>query len=188
VGTLICFLLAFIYGGIRPDVVKKAVLSSLKITVMMFIILSGATGFSEILAYTGATQNLVEIATHVNLSPMGILIVMQLILIVLGTYLESLAIMMITTPIYMPIIRNLGFDPYWFCAIFLINMEMATISPPYGLVLFTMKGVAPSHTMTDVFKASIPFNLLDIVALGLVMIFPQIALYMPHLIKGLRGF
>jgi len=183
VGTFICFILAFIYGGIRPDVVKKAVVSSLRVTVMMFIILSGATGFSEILAYTGATQNLVEIVTHLHLAPMGILIVMQLILIVLGTFLESLAIMMITIPIYMPIIKTLGFDPFWFCAIFLINMELATISPPYGLVLFTMKGVAPHHTMTDVFKASIPFNILDALALALVMAFPQIALFLPHLIK-----
>jgi len=149
---------------------------------MIFIILSGATGFSEILAYTGATQNLVEMVTHMSLPPMGILIMMQIVLIVLGTFLESLAIMMITIPIYMPIIKTLGFDPYWFCAIFLINMELATISPPYGLVLFTMKGVAPHHSMTDIFKASIPFNILDALALALVMIFPSIALYLPHLI------
>lgn len=183
VGALICFILAFAYKGVRIDILKKAVVVTLKVTVMMFIILSGATGFSEILAYTGATQNLVEIVTHLNLPPMGILIVMQLVLIVLGTFLESLAIMMITIPIYMPIIKTLGFDPFWFCAIFLINMELATISPPYGLVLFTMKGVAPHHTMTDVFKASIPFNILDAFALALVMAFPQIALFLPHLMK-----
>jgi len=183
VGALICFILAFAYKGVRIDILKKAVVVTLKVTVMMFIILSGATGFSEILAYTGATQNLVELVTHLNLPPMGILIVMQLVLIVLGTFLESLAIMMITIPIYMPIIKTLGFDPFWFCAIFLINMELATISPPYGLVLFTMKGVAPHHTMTDVFKASIPFNILDALALALVMAFPQIALFLPHLMK-----
>ncbi len=183
VGALICFILAFIYRGIRPDLLKKAVSSSLKVTVMMFMILSGATGFSEILAYTGATTNLVEIVSHLNMSPMGILIVMQLILIVLGTFLESLAIMMITIPIYIPVIKNLGFDPYWFCAIFLINMELATISPPYGLVLFTMKGVAPKYSMSDIFKASIPFNILDAIALALVMIFPNIALFLPKLLK-----
>lgn len=183
VGALICFILAFAYKGVRTDILKKALVVTLKVTVMMFIILSGATGFSEILAYTGATQNLVELVTHLNLPPMGILIVMQLVLIVLGTFLESLAIMMITIPIYMPIIKTLGFDPFWFCAIFLINMELATISPPYGLVLFTMKGVAPHHTMTDVFKASIPFNILDAFALALVMAFPQIALFLPHLMK-----
>jgi tripartite ATP-independent transporter DctM subunit len=183
VGSLVCLILAFIYKGFRPDILKKAVLDTLKITVMMFMILSGATGFSEILAYTGATTNLVEMVTHLDLSPMGVLIVMQLILIVLGTFLESLAIMMITIPIYLPIIKTLGFDPYWFCAIFLINMELATISPPYGLVLFTMKGVAPNHTMKDIFKASIPFNILDILALALVMVFPGIALWLPHLLK-----
>ena len=182
VGALICFAIAFCYKGFRFDILKKAVVHALKVTVMIFIILSGATGFSEILAYTGATQNLVEMVTHMSLPPMGILIMMQIVLIVLGTFLESLAIMMITIPIYMPIIKTLGFDPYWFCAIFLINMELATISPPYGLVLFTMKGVAPHHSMTDVFKASIPFNILDALALALVMIFPSIALYLPHLI------
>jgi len=183
VGSLVCFILAFVYKGIRPDIFKKALLSCLKITVMMLMILSGATGFSEILAYTGATTNIVEIVTHLNLSPMGILIAMQIILIVLGTFLESLAIMMITIPIYLPIIKTLGFDPYWFCAIFLINMELATISPPYGLVLFTMKGVAPNYSMKDIFKASIPFNILDVLALALVMIFPGIALWLPHLVK-----
>jgi tripartite ATP-independent transporter DctM subunit len=183
VGCLVCFILAFIYGGIRLDILRQALLSSFKITVMMLMILSGATGFSEILAYTGATTNLVEIVTHLHLAPMGILIAMQVILILLGTFLESLAIMMITIPIYLPIIKSLGFDPYWFCAVFLINMELATISPPYGLVLFTMKGVAPNYTMKDIFKASIPFNILDALALGLVMVFPSIALWLPHLLK-----
>lgn len=183
VGALVCFLLAFLYGGIKPHIIKEATLHSLRVVVMMFVILSGASGFSELLAYTGATTNLVEMVSRFNLPPIGILIVMQVILIILGTYLESLAIMMITIPIYMPIARNLGFDPYWFCAIFLINMELATISPPYGLVLFTMKGVAPNYTMTDVFKASIPFNILDTIALILVMVFPQIALFIPHILK-----
>jgi tripartite ATP-independent transporter DctM subunit len=183
VGALICFILAFVYKGFKFDLLKKALVHSLKVVVMIFVILSGATGFSEILAYTGATQHLVEMVKHINLPPMGILIVMQLILILLGTYLESLAIMMITIPIYMPIIKTLGFDPYWFCAIFLINMELATISPPYGLVLFTMKGVAPHRTMNDVFKASIPFNILDAIALALVMAFPGIALFLPNLLR-----
>ncbi len=183
VGSLVCFILAFCYKGIQPAIIKKALLSCLKITVMMLMILSGATGFSEILAYTGATARIVEVVTHMQLSPMGVLIAMQIILIVLGTFLESLAIMMITIPIYMPIIKTLGFDPYWFCAIFLINMELATISPPYGLVLFTMKGVAPGYSMKDIFKASIPFNILDVLALALVMIFPGIALWLPHLMK-----
>lgn len=183
VGAFVCFILAFIYRGIRPDLLKKALQASFRVTVMMFMILSGATGFSEILAYTGATTNLVQIVSHLHMSPMAILIVMQFILLVIGTFLESLAIMMITIPIYMPIIKNLGFDPYWFCAIFLINMELATISPPYGLILFTMKGVAPQYSMRQIFSASIPFNLLDALAIALVMIFPSIALYLPSLVK-----
>jgi tripartite ATP-independent transporter DctM subunit len=183
VGALVCFVLAFIYKGFKFDLFKKALVNSLKIVAMIFIVLAGATNFSELLAYTGATQNLVEVVQHLELPAMGIVVVMQIILIVLGTFLESLAMVMIAIPIYMPIIQNLGFDPYWFCIIFLINMELATISPPYGLVLFTMKGIAPHHTMGDIFRGSIPFNLLDVLALILIMIFPSIALFIPHLVK-----
>jgi len=84
----------------------------------------------------------------------------------------------------MPIIRDLGFNPLWFGAIMLLNMEMATISPPFGLVLFVMKGVAPEDTsMGDIYKAALPFLACDAVAMGLIMLFPSLALYLPGLMK-----
>ena len=102
----------------------------------------------------------------------------------MGTFMEPLTIMMVTLPIYMPIIHNLGFNPLWFGAIMLINMEMATTSPPFGLVLFVMKGVAPSDTtMGDIYKAGLPFLACDAVAMGLIMAFPALALYLPSLMK-----
>jgi TRAP-type mannitol/chloroaromatic compound transport system permease large subunit len=94
--------------------------------------------------------------------------------------MEPLTIMMVTLPIYMPVVQNLGFDPIWFGTIMLINMEMATTTPPFGLVLFVMKGVAPPDTtMSDIYKAGLPFLLCDAVAMGLVMAFPWLALYLP---------
>jgi TRAP-type C4-dicarboxylate transport system permease large subunit len=108
---------------------------------------------------------------------------MQFILILLGTFMEPLSILMVALPIYMPIIKQLGFNPLVFCSVLLINMEMATISPPDGLVLYTMKAVAPHHSMGEIYKASIPFVILDAVAMTLIMIFPQISLFLPAIAK-----
>lgn len=183
VGALVCFILAFLYKGIQPTVVKKAIMSSVRITVMMFMILTGATAFSQLLAYTGASSNLVSLATQLPFPPILVIIIMQFILILLGTFMEPLSILMVALPIYMPIIKQLGFNPLVFCSILLINMEMATISPPVGLVLYTMKAVAPHHTMGEIYRASVPFVILDIIAMALIMIFPDIALFLPSIAK-----
>jgi tripartite ATP-independent transporter DctM subunit len=183
VGALVCFILAFFYKGFRGEILKNAIVNSVKITVMMFMILSGASAFSQLLAYTGATQNLVQLAIGLPLPPMAVLILMQFVLILLGTFMEPLSILMVALPIYMPIIRHLGINPLPFCSVLLINMEMATISPPDGLVLYTMKAVAPHHSMGEIYKASIPFVILDIVAMAIIMIFPQISLFLPAIAK-----
>jgi tripartite ATP-independent transporter DctM subunit len=183
VGALVCFILAFLYKGIKKDIVKKAIVSSVRITVMMFMILTGATAFSQLLAYTEASSNLVSLATNLPLSPIVVIIIMQFILILLGTFMEPLSILMVALPIYMPILRQLGFNPLVFCSVLLINMEMATISPPDGLVLYTMKAVAPHHSMGEIYKASIPFVILDIIAMAILMIFPQISLFLPSIAK-----
>jgi tripartite ATP-independent transporter DctM subunit len=184
VGALVCFILAFIYKGIQPTIVKKAIMNSVRITVMMFMILTGATAFSQLLAYTEASSNLVSLATQLSLPPVLVIIIMQFILILLGTFMEPLSILMVALPIYMPIIKSLGFNPLVFCSVLLINMEMATISPPDGLVLYTMKAVAPHHSMGKIYKASIPFVLIDMVAMAIIMMFPQIALFLPSIAKG----
>ena len=182
-GALVCFVLAFLYKGFRGDILKKSIMNSVKITVMMFMILSGAQAFSQLLAYTGASSNLVSLATKAPLSPITLIIIMQFILILLGTFMEPMSILMVALPIYMPIIRQLGINPLAFCSVLLINMEMATISPPDGLVLYTMKAVAPQYSMSEIYKAAIPFCIIDAIAMAVVMIFPDIALFLPSLAK-----
>jgi TRAP-type C4-dicarboxylate transport system permease large subunit len=97
--------------------------------------------------------------------------------------MEPASMLMVALPIYMPILRQLGINPLVFGAVLLINMEMATISPPDGLVLYTMKAVAPQYSMKDIYKDSIPFVFIDIVAMAVVMIFPKIATFLPSLTK-----
>jgi len=179
-GTLGTFLLAWIYGGLSWDMTKNSMLSSLRITVMLLMIITGSTAFAQILAFTGATSGLAQIATAAKdtLGPMTVVVIMQLILIVMGMFMEPLSIMMLTVPIYFPVIKAFGYDEIWFGAIMLLNMEMATISPPFGLNLFVMKAVAPAGTtMGQVYAASIPFLLLDLIVMGLLLAFPGLILW-----------
>ena len=182
-GALGTFVLARIYGGLTWNMAKDSMMSSLRITVMLLMIITGSTAFSQILAFTGATTGLAEIATSGKdiLGPMTIVVIMQLILIAMGMFMEPLSIMMLTVPIYFPVIKAFGYNEIWFGAIMLLNMEMATISPPFGLNLFVMKGVAPKGTtMGQVYAASVPFLLLDLVVMALLLAFPELILWIPE--------
>jgi len=183
-GALGCFALAAAYRLLTWQVLKETLTATLQTSGMVFLIFVSAIAFSQILAFTGATSGIVKLALAVPMPPIVLMIVMQLILVVMGMFLESMCIMMITLPIYMPVVTALGFDPMWFAVMFLINAEIAPISPPFGLCLFVMKGVAtPDTTMKDIYLASIPFVGLQIIAIGLVMAFPILALWLPGLMR-----
>ena len=109
---------------------------------------------------------------------------MQAMLIFMGMFMEGVSMMMITVPIFMPIVKALGWDPVWWGAIVLLNIEMGTTTPPFGVCLFVMKGVAPPDTtMGDIYRAVIPFLLCDLIIMALMMVFPQISLWLPGLMR-----
>jgi tripartite ATP-independent transporter DctM subunit len=179
-GVMTTAILITLYGKMNWGVVKKSLESTLQITVMMFMILTGSTAFSQILAFTGASKGLVELVVGYHLPPILIVIVMQSLLVFLGTFMEQVSIMMISFPIFLPIIRVLGFDLIWFCLLVLINMEVGMKTPPFGLCLFVMKGVVPPETSTiDIYKAVVPFILIDLFAMLIILFFPPIATYLP---------
>ena len=159
---------------------KKASLDAVEITAMVFLIIAGSTAFSQILAFSGVSRELIEVVTKADISPILILFGMLLTTLVLGTFMEQIAIMMITLPVYMPVVRALGFDDVWFGILMLINIEIALTTPPFGMICFVMKGVSPPDTtMTDVYWAAMPFILCDVIAIALIMIFPQIVTFLP---------
>lgn len=172
------------YKRLTYGIIRKSVESTLRITVMMFMILTGSTAFSQILAFTGASRGLVELVVSIPFSDIMIVGVMQLLMIVLGTFMEPVSIMMITFPVYMPIVNAFGFDPIWFGLLTLINMEIGMKTPPFGMVLFVMKGVVPPKTtMMDIYRSVTPFVTIDMVAMLLIMVFPVIATILPSLMK-----
>lgn len=182
-GALGCLLLSWAYGGLNRRMLAESLKSTLGVTVMMLMIITGSTAFSQILAFTGASSGLVEAATSLNLSPIWLVVAMQAVLMVMGCFMEPLSIMMLTIPIFFPIVKALGLSEIWFGAIMLLNMELATITPPFGLVLFVVKGVAPKGTtLTQVYRAALPFIFCETAVMGLLIAFPALITSVPAMI------
>jgi tripartite ATP-independent transporter DctM subunit len=183
-GALFCFLLVACYGKLTWQVLKKSIAAATTISVMVFVILTGSAAFSQILAFTGITVGLTELALAWSEHPILILIAMQLVLLLLGMLIEQTSIVMITTPIYFPIVSAFGWDPVWFGAIMLLNLEMATISPPFGLSLFVMKGItSKTTTMGDIYRAALPFVALNLLVMAIMIAVPSTVLWLPTLMR-----
>lgn len=183
-GTGGTIFLTAIYRQFTLKVMKKAIDGTLRTTVMIFLILVGSTAFSQILAFSGAGTTITELTVKLPLSPTQLVIAMQFIVIILGCFMDQLSILMITLPIFMPIIQKIGFNEMLFVIMLLINVEMAGKTPPFGMSLFVMKGVAPSSVTTmDIYKSVFPFVLCDMLVVGLLLFFPFFALWLPGLMK-----
>jgi len=155
-------------------------MNTVRVSASLYMIITGATTFSQILSFSGATRGLSSYIAGWQLPPIMIVISMMLLLLVFGTFMTNVGMIMITMPIFMPIINALGMDPVWFGVLVLINMEMAAVTPPVGMMLFVMKGVSPQGTsMADVYKAGFPFFGCDLVAMAIILAFPILALWLP---------
>src|SRR5699024_4864022 len=185
-GALGTIVLSYFYGGLTWRKLWESLTGMMRSSVMIFMIIIGSTTFGQILSFTGVTQGLVEVVSELNLTPILILICIQIVLLLLGLFIEPLSIMMMTLPVLIPISNTLGFDPLWFGAIMLLNMQLATITPPFGMDLFAMKGVLPKETnvtMIDIYKSVIPFILLNLLLMILMIAFPSLTLWLPTFVK-----
>ena len=181
-GALACFILALIYRKINWPMLKKTFSGTLKITVMMFTILTGSQAFSQILAYSGATAGLAKFTSGLPIHPIIVMMLMQFVILVLGTFMEPVSIMMISMPIFIPIIKSFGFSDIWFALITLINMEISMKTPPFGFLLFVMRGIVPYDVkMSDIYKATFPFVVIDIIGICILMMWPGVALWLPNI-------
>ncbi len=181
-GTFITLVLAALYRRLNRSVLVGAVSSATALSIMVLIILTGSAGFSQLLSFAGVTTEITRFATNLPVHPLVLLILMQLVVMVMGMFLEQTSIVLVTIPIFLPVIKTLGWDPIWFGTIMMLNLEMATITPPFGLSLFVMKGIAPPDvTIGDIYKAALPFIAINLFLMGLMIAFPQIVLGLPNL-------
>jgi len=147
--------------------------------VILFIIV-GATTFSQILSFSGATNGLVRLVQDAALSPWMVLAIMMGILLVLGCFLDQVSMMLITLPFYLPLAQHFQFDMLWFGVMFLICMQLGLLTPPFGMLLFTMRSVAPASIQTsEIFRAVTPYVVFGLLMLGLVAAVPPLATWLP---------
>jgi tripartite ATP-independent transporter DctM subunit len=150
---------------------------ALRVTVMAFLIIMMSATFAQILAFSGASRGLIAWATSADVTPLLLLAAMFGALLVLGMFMDQLSMMLLTVPIFFPLATQLGFDPIWFAVIVLLGLEISLTTPPFGLLLFVMKGVAPPGTgMREIYLAAIPFMACALALVLLLVAFPDIAL------------
>jgi tripartite ATP-independent transporter DctM subunit len=183
-GVIACYLLAAIYRKLSLETVRISAQETVHVTVMIFFIVVGSISFSRILATTGAISMLIQWATGLDVHPILLIIATQVILLFLGAFMDPASIVMITVPVFFPLAKALGYDTLWFAVISLMNIQLGLISPPFGLDCFTMKAIVPGEvTLGDVFRSSLPFMLLGFLSMAMIMIFPQIGLWLPNLMQ-----
>ena len=154
-GTIVA---AMLYRSLTWAALMKALTGTVAVSGTILFIIIGATTFSQVLSFSGATNGIVGLVSAQGLSATVIILGMMAILLFLGCFVDQVSMMLITLPFFMPLVAQLGVDPVWFGVLFLICMQLGLLTPPFGLLLFTMKGVAPPGiTMNDVFRAALPY-------------------------------
>jgi len=182
-GGFATLFLALLYRVLTLRNLVKALRGTAAISGMILFIIVGATTFSQILSFSGASNGLAQTITGLGLPPLAVVAGMMLFLIFLGVFVEQVSMMMITLPIFMPIVQQMGIDLVWFGVMFLICMQLGLLMPPHGLLLMTMKGVAPPQvTMMHIFRAVTPFLLISLLVLALVFFAPPMAVWLPNLV------
>lgn len=183
-GSLGSVVLAALYRGLNIDMIKKSITGTLNVTLMILTIIAGSSAFSQILAYSGAGRSFVDMMVGLPLAPIWAIVSMVVIVIIMGCFMDQTSIMMITTPIFMPVVAALAFDPIWFLVLILIALEIGQLTPPVGLGLYVMKSVAPpDFSLGDVFNAATPYVVVELIGLALLIMIPSISLWLPSFIK-----
>jgi tripartite ATP-independent transporter DctM subunit len=186
IGAMTAFMAAVLKGRMTRAVFETSVRMTLGISCMFMWIILAALAFGAVFDGLGAVKAIESLFTEkMGLSPWMILILMQLSFIIMGTFLDDTAMLVIVAPLYVPLVGALGFDLIWYGVLYTITTQIAYMTPPFGYNLFLMRAMAPPEiTLRDIYRSILPFVLVMAVALALVMAFPQIALWLPQLVYG----
>ncbi len=184
IGAIAAFLAAVFKGRMTREVFETSVRQTLAITCMFMWIILAALAFGSVFDGLGAVKAIEFLFTEkLGLNPWTILIIMQLSFIIMGTFLDDTAMLVIVAPLYVPLVDHLGFDLIWYGVLYTITTQIAYMTPPFGYNLFLMRAMAPPEiSLRDIYSSIVPFVLVMVGALALVMIFPQIALWLPELV------
>jgi tripartite ATP-independent transporter DctM subunit len=182
-GAACTIVAAILYRSLTWRNLMKALLGTVAVSGVILFIILGATVFSQVLSFSGVVNGINGLITGQNLSTITVLLGMIVILIFLGCFVDQVSMMLITLPFFMPLVVKLNIDPVWFGVMFLICMQLGLLHPPFGLLLFTMKGVAPPHiTMNQIYLAALPYVAVALIVLFAILFYPPIATWLPRLL------
>ncbi len=172
------------YRRLNWTALREALRETAKINVMLLFIIAGSMTFAQVLQISGATSGVLELISSISFNQFTAMAVMMLVLLFLGCFLDQISMILLTLPFFLPIADSLGMNSTWLMVMMLIAMEISLLTPPFGMLLFVMKGVAPSHIrITQIYRAAVPFILLELFVMGLLIAFPIVALWLPGLLK-----
>jgi len=176
-----CFvaIIAIVTRRINFQALVKSVEESLVTTGTIFLILIGSIVFARFIAVTQAPQNIADFLLSLEIGRFGILAIIIVFYLILGCFMEAMAIILITVPIFLPAIQQLGFDPIWFGVVVVMVTELALITPPFGLNVFVILGVVPGLKLKTIYTGLVPFIFTDIIRLIIIIAFPILVLYLP---------
>ncbi|MFM8623602.1 MAG: TRAP transporter large permease subunit [Betaproteobacteria bacterium] len=181
-GAFATMVLALAYRCLSWHALRRALMGTAGISGMILFIILGATTFAQLLSFSGASNGLVQWITGQGWSKEAVVLGMMALLIFLGLFVDQVSMMMITLPIFMPLVNSLGIDPVWFGILFLMCMQLGLLLPPHGLLLMTMRGVAPPEVSTlDIFRAVAPYVTMSVLLLLAIFFWPAIATWLPTL-------
>ena len=186
IGAMAAFLAAAAKGRLTRTVFETSVRQTLGVTCMFMWIILAALAFGSVFDGLGAVRAIENLFTEqLGLSPWAILILMQVSFLLMGTFLDDTAMLVIVAPLYVPLVRALEFDLIWYGVLYTITTQIAYMTPPFGYNLFLMRAMAPPEiALADIYRSIIPFVLIMILALAIVMAFPEIALWLPGTVYG----
>ena len=183
-GVLGVLIVAYAFGGLTLEAIVKSLRGTVKVTAMILLIVAASSTFSQVLAFSGATSGMIRAVGGLDLSPVSVIMILFAILLFMGMFMDQASIMMLTIPIFFPIAQAQGFDLIWFGVVMLLALEMSGVTPPFGLNLFVMLGVAPKGTtMVEVAKSGLPYLACGLLLFVLLVLNPDVALFLPSLME-----
>ncbi len=182
VGAFGAIALGFLRGSLTPSKLTDAVAASVIVSCALFMIIIGATLFSNFVVQTRLPENLLDMAQAAGLSVWMVMALIIVIYIVLGCFLEGIGMVLITVPVFLPIVTQFGYDPIWFGVLVVVLVELGLISPPVGMNLFIIRAQAPDLPMTTIYRAILPFLIAPMALVGLLFLLPELALWLPGIL------
>jgi tripartite ATP-independent transporter DctM subunit len=183
IGAVATVAVAWMYRALTWSNLMKALMGTAGISGVILFIIVGATTFAQILTFSGATNGLVSAVQEAKLEAWIVLLIMLGVLLVLGCFIDQVSMMLICLPFFMPLVQAYGFDPVWFGVLFLMCMQLGLLTPPFGMLLFTMKSVAPKEIrMPQVWSAAAPYVVMGVAGLIAVLLFPALATWLPKVL------